>query len=1487
MMKIIKGFLSILFTVIILASITSCSSSNNNEQFQTNDPSYDGFKLFNIFDGYPTISDAWSKVQSHVFNEGMRQLIADTPTDRLKHVIGLMDDLVSKSTEPIFLTLEALQVIMGRIVHQDSLDAEGGTTTYYADFISFMDKLSDSNANFSDNLMPIIEKLLVYINRVHAGDINTITDNLLYALQEETNDFNGTGRTDNQNLKNMLPMIQEALVKLLIRNNDYMYLDGSGDLITDGTVGPTNTELGNAVEGIDKLLSGLNAVASQDPAVTDYLTDMLLEVGKATGYTANGNLFREVVRDLINNIRDYYTVGGLNYGLAAVNNDYHHQDDTVTFTPRSGGASVTARMYVNAELTNSVRELWPVLQLLFVRSNKPTDTKPDCSILKDDAGISPLAVIGKSLGQLRTAGIDFNTYTLENTLKQMIDYNGAGAERQEYDITYLEHLLFTISVASNFGYKTLLDDTHDPYENHGRGHGQSTKGIMTLNDSMYSLRSLDFISFDAYNLALDKRITQADFIGRSSDTQFNGAGIASHKFYLGYDYPAFCLLPSAAAGDTGIPNGGESAITPSTNTTGTDETLNDYRTYFPKVANGLGELNTAAVMMGMIARICWEGEGPYYSTQGGTQAGNVYTYYRPDGSIYAQVTKVVAGNPSTWTYSYPVDATCKIDVVDPNDATQRWNRYRESMQSDYYLVKAGFSSSYCSPPINSVNTGTNLVMGATGANKFKMKADAANVAQRFVLWEKVPEKSLSRECATQEQAMFRNFQWLMNEKKIAFVIPMWIETAGSDSASFIVIEANGLAGLKGATKGYDPADPNDPAKGNGCWLKWAQSHTSDPEGLTNLDATELTRRGWQVNYGDSGELGDSRILIFAREHNLVNVDLIFTNIIGRGHVLPDVIGQNFDPVPRMGFLVNDHANGLYDGTEIASGSTIIGNASNPTWQNRSRLMPLVVAAVGNLHERSYYKTASSGYNYNYADKALHKSPLKTILSGLIPPLVKPWMWRLQENVASPTWVRWAPRIKISINGLGVEGDDAAAPFDYLSPAVAWDGSDWVSTNKDMRPRKGIRTLVGILTENLEGGKLAYRNGLLPLLVQTNTVSKLMALLQRMESGTVTQATRDKIYEGLEQVISSLKGSYGDIVRRELEYNTGTGAWGEDRKTTASYGDDFYTQVDFSKIQFLFFDYIFGTSTPKWIRPVDLNGDILLAEAIGFQDVINKVVPADPSTWTLTTPGKGIIGLVDRRRKDTDANQYYEENVPLPDGQHWYWDLTETDRNTNFDDIMNGITSLLSDVGPTGDSYYIMNDVTALVNKFLTRVTFTDDAERESQFKALRHTLAILLAEYDGSAWVYSDELTSILTIYLPDIITTFGPTLEFPTGHYDDLMIVAYNLFKPAGIMPSIFHGLSTSHSWSDVFTELDLLLNDDFFVNRFANPSFWIGKNSITELLTDMVDMIGEDWYTKLVFSGPASSVSPFDILSPEEAELLEFNPYKTLGLIMSVGGR
>ena len=376
---------------------------------------------------------------------------------------------------------------------------------------------------------------------------------------------------------------------------------------------------------------------------------------------------------------------------------------------------------------------------------------------------------------------------------------------------------------------------------------------------------------------------------------------------------------------------------------------------------------------------------------------------------------------------------------------------------------------------------------------------------------------------------------------------------------------------------------------------------------------------------------------------------------------------------------------------------------------------------------------------------------------------------------------------------------------------------------DMRPRTEIRTLVNVLTENNAG----MHNGLIPLLVETNTVSSLLALLQRIEGGTVTQATKNKIFSGLEQLLTAIKASKGNIIKKEETSES----W------PYTYGDDSYCLVDYNKLKFLMFDYDNGdpdTGNPIKIRPLDINLDILLKEAVGYRDVVAGAV--------LSKTGKGFVGFVDRRNpaSTSGANTFYETYRHLPDGHHWDW--------SNFNSMMDGMRSLLADDGPNGTSYYIMQDVAELLEKFLSRVTATD-----AELKALRHTLGILLAYYDGGTWVYPDELSDILTIYLPDIMTTF-------TGHYDDLMIVAYNLFKPEGIMPSIFYGLSTSQSWDLVFQDLDAMLNDPFFVDpdTSTHKSLWIGKDSLIELLVDMVDMIGEDWYTKLIFEGPASSVSP-----------------------------
>ena len=213
---------------------------------------------------------------------------------------------------------------------------------------------------------------------------------------------------------------------------------------------------------------------------------------------------------------------------------------------------------------------------------------------------------------------------------------------------------------------------------------------------------------------------------------------------------------------------------------------------------------------------------------------------------------------------------------------------------------------------------------------------------------------------------------------------MWVESLGMNSATYIVIEANGLAGLSLACKGGTTTNPAD---GNGEWL------LQGDDGSSLLDATELTRRGMTVNYGDSYELGDARIMVFCREDNAVTLDLLWQNILGKGHVLPDVIVQNFTPVPRMAFLDDGPTTGVVEERRRLLVDERRGMGP------RSRMFPLVVGAVGELHKRSYYEAPAGGNNYNYT--GAHKYPIRTVLAALIPPLVKPWMRYIEDTSGAP------------------------------------------------------------------------------------------------------------------------------------------------------------------------------------------------------------------------------------------------------------------------------------------------------------------------------------------------------------------------------------------------------------------------------------------------------------------------------------------------------
>ena len=99
-MKISRLFLSVLcLTISINFSILFIMGETTGFKQMIN-------RLISIYSPYLMIirasRTAWDKVESDVFNSGLAELINNTPIDRLKEVLGLMDDMVLDPDEAFF-----------------------------------------------------------------------------------------------------------------------------------------------------------------------------------------------------------------------------------------------------------------------------------------------------------------------------------------------------------------------------------------------------------------------------------------------------------------------------------------------------------------------------------------------------------------------------------------------------------------------------------------------------------------------------------------------------------------------------------------------------------------------------------------------------------------------------------------------------------------------------------------------------------------------------------------------------------------------------------------------------------------------------------------------------------------------------------------------------------------------------------------------------------------------------------------------------------------------------------------------------------------------------------------------------------------------------------------------------------------------------------------------------------------------------------------
>ncbi|OHD64469.1 MAG: hypothetical protein A2176_11310 [Spirochaetes bacterium RBG_13_51_14] len=1327
-MNLLKSIAAICVMTILAFGAGCANSGDQKPYFQNNTGSTDPNGVPDPFSdmpnfGDPTFVEDVVAIIGEAFNPGTFNLDQDAPEyqtfvdniqtmvdssdplnvrDEAREVLNLVPDLADNYTtgHGAYGLMAALANIMGYVLYQDDLDNTSGD--YINDLYDFVNSMIDADLDMKTDVLTLMHKSLGFFDAryVQTGQIQTIMTDLNSFLSD------ASGQTFVSLMFNM----QEGLGKILMRANSNIIHDDPSDS-PDG--GNEDTGLGNAVSGVDYLMTGINDMISANnaydgPAARQNLYDLLRETGMLIrSLKGAGPTYYPVLKNLLKNIEDYYTVQGSVYQPSA---EYHNASNP----------------YVNAEIRNTVKEIWPTLAKLFIRER----VHPDYSMISTGYSRSPIEWLTRALHDLKKAGMDYSdttNYALEPSLKNLVKYNAYGQDRATagYKVSYLDHLLFTLGAAYNFGYLTRNSCSGEPYNNLDRGHGASTKGVLTISDTMYSLESrskstLGIPVGSSYDLALDIRLQQGSRIWRAY-SNFTIAGRNGHQFYVGKDLPALCLLPSGCAGDVGIPNGGDRALTP----TDDDTSGNDYKTYFPYAADGNGMGNTAIWMMSLAARDCWDGGGPYYSTQGAYQTNNnsngllpdwsgktgtdnYRVYFKPNGEVYAYVDK----DATPWTYYYPATGNDVVDTKIPGGDIpapngQRFNRYRDKLYSDWYLVQEGQNSnSYVAPPMNGHGTGDGLIENSnpTDHRSFHLTTSSGNQPHYFRVFEKLQEArqadNVKRECTTHEIAMYRNIQWLMLEKKFLFVIPMNIDKLVTvcqvNSGAFLVLETNGLLGQVNMKK-------SGPDSNNGYWALQG--------GLGNLNQSDGVTSN-APDYRDSSYRGDARLVIWAVYQNLVidemSPEVMWNDILGNasnssGYVLPDIIGKNIYPAVNMAFPTQDNTGSNFQNT-IASDSSIIGDPANTHWQNRSKIFPILISLLGTLLDGSYYQTGS-GADYNYSATATHKYPLADLFEGLMIPLSKPLMRYYTDAESftggSSSTGRWVPRLEAepSINGY--------TRFDYLQPSISGGGVDY-------RPRSALRTLPSFLADQTTS---TYYNGIIPALVddihpENNNllVTKLVALLQRMGNyDDPSSPYRDvadggsgileNMSKGLEQIITSIQVDRGEV----------------------------YTPTNRSWLYSNRFDQLLNSSRYGWM----------------FWDLNNRR-SGTPISVDLTVALNELIG---------DNTRGLSKFIDDHDPGGW----------ANYDRLLDALGELMGD---QASQYYLLGDESThgtlihIINNLLTGTSMSS-----TDRQALRHTLGILMTRYQTGAWTTNTELRDILNHYLPEVLTTFNT-------HYGDFVVV-------------------------------------------------------------------------------------------------------------------
>ncbi|TGM05358.1 hypothetical protein [Leptospira jelokensis] len=703
--------------------------------------------------------------------------------------------------------------------------------------------------------------------------------------------------------------------------------------------------------GITNILSGI--LQYKSPEFYSSLSEMIGGIGEGFSYqTGIGSGFKRSgtsLKELLINLEDYYTPQGTKFNT--IYSDPNHSSQIHFF----------------------LKDFIINLRQIIV---------PPTNLIKNQND-SYISNIAESYHKLRFTS---SLKKANDSFYQMLSADLFGRNRTldvyGESISLLEHLLFTIGVTNDFGYYW----SNDPFEPQIES---SSGGVITLGDSLFSLSSkLKSVGIVVRNANANSAtqvlsLPNSDLAIQNGDSVF-GIGIPNGTIVTAANTTSVQLSnqttytlnnsPVTFKRSTSISNLGisaaiwNSAISGRVKKNGVVENVNLNTAVLSRIENDviLSNANdpiyskTLPWILASFSSVLYSGQGPYYNQNRKNDLGQIETV---DGRVY-----------------------------------------KDSFGNDLIYQKEWNTSKYKIGVRNSENGEVRGVgLGGIEYPEF----DSSNGSDYHITEINIPENE--RAVGSDEEAFYKNFYWLMYQKRYVIVVPVALEALGDtiQDAVYIVIIANGLKGLIDVKPYCNESQCSEFDSGR--WLHANTFIKNDIKSQGNLqnfsnlagDSCFLVEVwGYGISANASSNLGFVDDTTFQQVYRL-----LFSKFNSPSEFygpIPPVISAGFPSVERLGFLAEGNLR------EISFGSL---------WEKRNHLLPIISSIA-----QASVLTSDPSQNKNSF----------TLLTNFIQVLNRPFLFEsLDPTAASDTEDTASPNRNVMTRQYRIRGNSGA--FGIRSP----------------------------------------------------------------------------------------------------------------------------------------------------------------------------------------------------------------------------------------------------------------------------------------------------------------------------------------------------------------------------------------------------------------------------------------------------------------------